>query len=81
MSGTAELRYATAPERALWRALRRPARASAWRSPLLFLVLTVAAPWIAPYDPYDQDLSSALHRRPPSICSAPTSTAATCSAG
>ena len=30
----------------------------------LFLVLTVAAPWIAPYDPFDQDLSNALS--PPS---------------
>jgi hypothetical protein len=29
-----------------------------------FLLLTVASPWIAPYDPYDQDLSSALS--PPS---------------
>ena len=27
---------------------------------ILFLMLTVAAPLIAPYDPYDQDLSSAL---------------------
>lgn len=31
---------------------------------LVFLVLTVAAPLVAPYDPYDQDLSSALS--PPS---------------
>ena len=31
---------------------------------VLFLVLTVAAPLIAPYDPYDQDLSNALS--PPS---------------
>jgi peptide/nickel transport system permease protein len=27
---------------------------------IIFLVLTVAAPLVAPYDPYDQDLSSAL---------------------
>ncbi len=31
---------------------------------ILFLVLTVAAGWLAPYDPYDQDLSAALS--PPS---------------
>ncbi len=31
---------------------------------LIFLVLTVAAPLVVPYDPYDQDLSSALS--PPS---------------
>jgi peptide/nickel transport system permease protein len=31
---------------------------------LVFLLLTVAAPLVAPYDPYDQDLSSALS--PPS---------------
>src|SRR5450631_4726751 len=32
---------------------------------LLFVLLTVMAPLVAPYDPYDQDLSSALS--PPSL--------------
>jgi peptide/nickel transport system permease protein len=44
--------------------LRRALRGTGARVGLaiavLFLVLTVAAPLIAPYDPYDQDLSSAL---------------------
>ncbi len=65
MSGTAETIVTLAvPERALWRALRRPGARIGLAIAALFLVLTVTAPWIAPYDPYDQDLSGALS--PPS---------------
>ena len=64
MSGTAEVAVVAAPERSLWRAFRRTSARIGLAIALLFLVLTVAAPWIAPYDPYDQDLSSALS--PPS---------------
>jgi peptide/nickel transport system permease protein len=52
------------PERAVWRALRRTGARIGLAIAVLFLLLTVTAPWIAPYDPYDQDLSSAL--APPS---------------
>jgi ABC-type dipeptide/oligopeptide/nickel transport system permease subunit len=52
------------PEGALWRALRRPGARIGLGIAALLVVLTVAAPWIAPYDPYDQDLSNALS--PPS---------------
>jgi ABC-type dipeptide/oligopeptide/nickel transport system permease subunit len=66
MSGTAELNVTPLlPERALWRALRRPGARVGLAIAAVFLVLTIAAPWIVPYDPYDQDLSSALE--PPSI--------------
>ncbi len=64
MSGTAEVTVVAAPERSLWRAFRRTSARIGVAIALLFLVLTVAAPWIAPCDPYDQDLSSALS--PPS---------------
>jgi peptide/nickel transport system permease protein len=64
MSGTAEVTVVAAPERSLWRAFRRTSARIGVAIALLFLVLTVAAPWIAPYDPYDQDLSGALS--PPS---------------
>jgi peptide/nickel transport system permease protein len=65
MSGATEIVAAPAvPEAALWRALRRPGARIGLGIAALLLVLTVAAPWIAPYDPYDQDLSSAL--TPPS---------------
>jgi peptide/nickel transport system permease protein len=60
MSGTAEVSVVAAPDRSLWRAFRRTSARIGLAIALLFLVLTVAAPWIAPYDPYDQDLSSAL---------------------
>jgi peptide/nickel transport system permease protein len=66
MSGATEIVVAPAvPEGALWRALRRPGARIGLGIAALLLVLTVAAPWIAPYDPYDQDLSSALS--PPSL--------------
>jgi peptide/nickel transport system permease protein len=65
MSGATEIVVNPAvPEGALWRALRRPGARIGLGIAALLLVLTVAAPWIAPYDPYDQDLSNALS--PPS---------------
>jgi peptide/nickel transport system permease protein len=65
MSGAAGISVAPAvPERALSRALRRPGARVGLAIAGLFVVLTFAGPWIAPYDPYDQDLSSALS--PPS---------------
>jgi peptide/nickel transport system permease protein len=42
------------------RAVRRPAAIAGLLIAACFLVLVVAAPWLAPYDPYDQDLSSSL---------------------
>jgi peptide/nickel transport system permease protein len=66
MSGIAEVAVAPAPpERALWRALRRPGARIGLAIAALFLVLVIAGPWIAPFDPDDQDLSSALS--PPSF--------------
>lgn len=66
MSGTLPVQAApAAPARALQRALRRPAAMAGLAIAGLFLLLVVAAPWLAPYDPYDQDLSSALE--PPSL--------------
>lgn len=65
MSGTAQVVATVAvPERALGRALRRISARVGLAIAVVFLLLTVTAPWIAPYDPYDQDLSSALS--PPS---------------
>jgi peptide/nickel transport system permease protein len=65
MSGAAEIVAAPAVrQRALSRALRRTGARIGLVIAAVFLLLTVAAPWIAPYDPYDQDLSSALS--PPS---------------
>jgi peptide/nickel transport system permease protein len=65
MSGTAEIIVTPAvPQHALWRALRRPGARIGLVIAALFLLLTMTAPWIAPYDPYDQDLSNALS--PPS---------------
>ena len=48
----------------LSRVLRRTPARIGLAITLLFLLLTVAAGWLAPYDPYDQDLSAALS--PPS---------------
>lgn len=42
------------------RALRRTPARVGLAITLLFLLLCAAAGWLAPYDPYDQDLSSAL---------------------
>jgi peptide/nickel transport system permease protein len=65
MSGAAQVIVTPAvPERALWRALRRTGARVGLVIAALFLLLTITAPWIVPYDPYDQDLSSALS--PPS---------------
>jgi ABC-type dipeptide/oligopeptide/nickel transport system permease subunit len=65
MSGAVEVAIApNLPQHALWRALRRPGARIGLAIAAVFLLLTVTAPWIAPYDPYDQDLSSALS--PPS---------------
>jgi peptide/nickel transport system permease protein len=61
MSGTAQI--VTAPavhRRALWQALRRPDARVGLAIVALFLLMTITASWIAPYDPFDQDLSSAL---------------------
>jgi peptide/nickel transport system permease protein len=44
----------------LRRALQRNGARVGLAIAIIFLILTVAAPLIAPYDPYDQDLSSAL---------------------
>ena len=44
----------------LRRALARTGARAGLAIAIIFLILTVAAPLIAPYDPYDQDLSSAL---------------------
>ena len=61
MSGTTSVAVVTAPpERTLWRAFHRTSARIGLAIAVLFLLLTVAAPLIAPYDPYDQDLSSAL---------------------
>ena len=61
MSGTTQIVTAPAvPQHALWQALRRPGARVGLVIVALFLIMTVAAPWIAPYDPFDQDLSSAL---------------------
>ena len=67
MSGTAVAVVATPapPERALRRALRRPGARIGLAIAALFLLLTVFAPLVAPYDPADQDLSAALS--PPSF--------------
>jgi peptide/nickel transport system permease protein len=46
--------------RALWQALRRPGARVGLAIVALFLLMTITASWIAPYDPFDQDLSSAL---------------------
>jgi peptide/nickel transport system permease protein len=61
MSGTAQI--VTAPavhRRALWQALRRPGARVGLAIVALFLLMTITASWIAPYDPFDQDLPSAL---------------------
>ncbi len=66
MSGTAGLAAAPAPpERALSRAFRRTGARIGLAIAAIFLLLTLAAPELAPYDPDDQDLSSAL--TPPSL--------------
>jgi peptide/nickel transport system permease protein len=46
------------------RALRRTPARIGFAITLVFLVLTLAAGWLAPFDPFDQDLSAALS--PPS---------------
>jgi peptide/nickel transport system permease protein len=66
MSGTAEIAVAPArPERVLSRAFRRTGARIGLFIACVFLILTFAAPLIAPYAPDDQDLSSAL--TPPSL--------------
>jgi ABC-type dipeptide/oligopeptide/nickel transport system permease subunit len=49
-----------APEGALSRALRKPSAIVGLVIAACFLLLVVSAPWLAPYDPYEQDLSSYL---------------------
>lgn len=61
MSGAAEFAVSpVVPERVLWRALRRTSARAGLVIAALFLMLTIVASLIAPYDPDDQDLSSAL---------------------
>lgn len=61
MSGTVQVQAVPASsDRAMLRAVRRPAAIAGLLIAACFLVLVVAAPWLAPYDPYDQDLSSSL---------------------
>jgi peptide/nickel transport system permease protein len=60
MSGTVQVTAAPAADRAITRALRKPSAIVGLVIAGLFLVLVIAAPWLAPYDPYDQDLSSSL---------------------
>lgn len=55
---------ATRSPRGIRRVLRRASAVAGLTITVVFLLLTVLAPLIAPYDPYDQDLSSALS--PPS---------------
>jgi len=50
----------TSRRRDLARLLRRPTARVGAAIVLAFLLLTLLAPYVAPYDPYDQDLSSAL---------------------
>ncbi|HEX4260237.1 MAG TPA: ABC transporter permease [Acetobacteraceae bacterium] len=66
MSGAVAVAAGPAPpERALSRALRRRSARIGLVIAAVFLMATVLAPLIAPYDPADQDLSSAL--TPPSF--------------
>jgi peptide/nickel transport system permease protein len=48
------------PAHALLRALRQRGAGIGLAIIVLFLLVTVLAPWLAPYDPFDQDLSNAL---------------------
>ena len=64
MSSTALAAAPAAPVRR-FTVLRRAAARVGLAVTLAFLALTVLAPLLAPYDPYDQDLSSALS--PPSL--------------
>jgi peptide/nickel transport system permease protein len=64
MSATATAAAIAAPQGAIRRALRGTGARVGLCIAIIFLLLTVAAPLLAPYDPYDQDLSSALS--PPS---------------
>jgi len=63
MSATAGS-LAPSPPGVIRRALRRSGARVGLAIAILFLLLTVTAPLVAPFDPYDQDLSSALS--PPS---------------
>ena len=65
MSGTATVTTVPATQAgALKRALRRPAAIIGLAIAAGFLLLVATAPWLAPYDPYEQDLSAYLS--PPS---------------
>ena len=48
------------PRRSVLRVLRRPTARVGAIIVAVFLLLTVIAPEIAPYDPYDQDFGAAL---------------------
>ncbi len=59
MSATVAI-VAPRPSAVLRRALRRTGARAGLAIAVIFLILTVAAPFLAPYDPFDQDLSGAL---------------------
>ena len=65
MSSTALATVPANPPTRRFKVLRRAAARVGLAMTLAFLALTVLAPLLAPYDPYDQDLSSALS--PPSL--------------
>jgi len=48
------------PAHAIVRALRQRGATAGLAIIVVFLLVCVLAPWIVPYDPFDQDLSSAL---------------------
>jgi peptide/nickel transport system permease protein len=56
----AATQQATPPVRGIARLLRRPTARVGAVIVAVFLLLTVIAPAIAPYDPYDQDFGAAL---------------------
>jgi peptide/nickel transport system permease protein len=64
MSGAPVVAAPARPSPGVPRVLQRPSARVGLAITVGFLALTVAADWLAPYDPFDQDLSAALS--PPS---------------
>jgi peptide/nickel transport system permease protein len=60
MSTTTAAASPPLPSRAIVRALRQRGAGVGLAIIVMFLAVTALAPWIAPYDPFDQDLSNAL---------------------